>query len=56
MAISVAKKFDSSRGYLLSGKCATTVAREEIWVDVSQSHVSTGECAASFSAILMYKT
>lgn len=52
MAISVAKKFDSSRGYLLSGKCA----HEEIRVDVSQSHVSTGECAASFSAILMYKT
>lgn len=29
VAISVAKNFDSSRGYLLACKCARTIAREE---------------------------
>lgn len=54
VAISVAKTFDSSRGYLLPGRCATTIAREETRADES-SHVSTGERASAFPAILMYR-
>lgn len=51
VAISVAKIFDSSRGYLLSCKHARAIACEENG-SYESSHVST-ECTFSFSAILM---
>lgn len=43
VAISVAKIFDSSTGYLLSYKWARTIACEENW-NYESSHVSTEEC------------